>query len=897
MIPYTARRRSLSFLITLSLLGAAPTALSRAHTQDDLAPLVASLASYFEAEASTVDVERARADVEACLAQLEETRGADPLANTAELSGVLRRARKFDGKRARRGMVASEEYDIDGARASSMEFTYRVPKDYDPDSTDYPLVLAIPDADESAAEHIRDHWNTRELRDGAILVAPEMTGDPDEWDRVSVDGRAGGLCRVLTALRYASETFAIDANRIYVAGRGKGIAAALATGNYAPQLFAGVICRAGDASEIGVRNFGNLASLFTENGGRAPGKNAADFQVAAQTAGFDNCLIDENDETQLWEWMTTHSRVTFPTHVTVATGDPFPTRAYWLRVAPSKPDAMAAGRIDREANSITLSTDGVSRVTLFLNDELLDLDRPITVECDGSTHELRAQRRLPTTLELLRDGTSDAQAVYVARVAIDTTAEGAAVTEANSPLDNSEFVTALASFDGDAAKLWTLYETCTAEAEVEAARITLRHILRLAPNDVRARNALGFVGAEGLWFDDPLALERHQLGQQEENAKAKGHVQSKLGWIHRDERALANKGMQKDFATGQWLTSRDVRRVDDGWSRQDLEWIEPEEAANVDNGLWRIDGEWVEESEANVRRSRIDSMWTIPRPEVVLHSTADRGVSLWAAREMGRAIQDLRRVFGAEPVLPLDVAMLRDEEQYDRFAFGAPDGRRRATHAGRLQVVHHAFFAESWFALEDGKRAYRGMGVCYWDTLAPYGDLYGVHAARLAVGLSYVDALDPSPKAVRKALAKGPNAAYYDSFLAEKKLPAWLRYGAAVYAERYFHDTSVVAGDSRDPWWARAWSLDNLRERGGMRPLDAVFAFEVDPSDRDDGQKLLLEAGLLVAFVVDGECAPVTAAHDAFKQAMIAGRLHATDLEALLDAIRANESALAAFAG
>src|SRR5262249_53884711 len=161
---------------------------------------------------------------------------------------------------------------------------------------------------------------------------------------------------------------------------------------------------------------------------------------------------------------------------------------------------------------------------------------------------------------------------------------------------------------------------------------------------------------------------------------------------------------------------------------------------------------------ADRRHATLDSMWRIPGAEVTVYSTAEREVALRAQHEMGRALVDLRHVFGTEPVLPLRVAVLREEEQYDRFAFGDPDGKRAATHAGRLQTVHSAFFAERWFPRVDGKPEFDGMGVCYWEHQVPNGDLYGVHAARLAVGLSFVDALDPSPNAVKKALASGPGA-------------------------------------------------------------------------------------------------------------------------------------------
>jgi hypothetical protein len=288
-------------------------------------------------------------------------------------------------------------------------------------------------------------------------------------------------------------------------------------------------------------------------------------------------------------------------------------------------------------------------------------------------------------------------------------------------------------------------------------------------------------------------------------------------------------------------------------------------------------------------------MWRIPSRDLLVHSTADRSIALRAMEEMRRALDDLRRVFGAEPAYPLRVAVLRDEEQYDRLAFGDPDGRRPPTHAGRLHVIHSAYFAESWFEPVEGDREFLGMGVCYWDALAPNGDLYGVHAARLAVGLSYADAIDPSPKAVRAARKNGPPLDHYASYQTEKQLPAWLRWGAAVYAERYFRDSTV--GADGDPWWPRTWSLDNLRQKGGLRPPAEVLAFPIDPDDREGSLKLLIECGLLVAFALDGACAPVTEAHAELRRALASGRIHANDVRDLEQALLAHEAELRAFAG
>lgn len=262
---------------------------------------------------------------------------------------------------------------------------------------------------------------------------------------------------------------------------------------------------------------------------------------------------------------------------------------------------------------------------------------------------------------------------------------------------------------------------------------------------------------------------------------------------------------------------------------------------------------------------------------------------------MSRAVEDLRRVFGAQPQLPLQVTMLHDEEQYDSFAFGDPDGRRLATHAGRLQTVRSAFFAESWFPRVAGKSTFAGMGVSYWDALDPNGNAFGVHAARLVMGLSYIEALDPSPKAVRKALSKGIQAGYYETYQAEKTLPGWLRNGGAVYAERFFRDDSVA--EDGDPWWARKWSLGSLSGCGGLGVLKDIFTQRLDPEDRDAGIRLLLESGALVAFMLDGDCAPVMEQHESFKKALMSGRLRPSQIKDLEAVLLAHEERLRVFAG
>lgn len=75
-----------------------------------------------------------------------------------------------------------------------------------------------------------------------------------------------------------------------------------------------------------------------------------------------------------------------------------------------------------------------------------------------------------------------------------------------------------------------------------------------------------------------------------------------------------------------------------------------------------------------------------------------------------------------------------------------------------------------------------------------------------------------------------------------------------------------------------------------------VLAFELDPDDRADGQKLLIEAGLLVSFMVDGGVEELERAHRAFRQALARDGLRPEHVEALEAALRSNRDALVEYA-
>lgn len=878
----------------LLLAAATLCPLAAASAQDkSLAAFAESLAQYREARLASEGVDEARSHVEASLvAMAEAQKERVPLRLSSALGRALQLSWKPEDFKLKPGKVTKAEYHGGSFAHSGLNYAYRVPKSYSPGGQGLPLILSIPDEDEQPASHLRSHWIERAVLDGAILVSLSMPEDVGTWNQVMAVGRPGGVSHVLTILRLATEQFAVDPDRIYLVGRGRGVEVALATGDYSPQRFAGIVGRAGDAGEQTPANFSNLPTFFAGGGAKA----------RAFQAGTPNSKIETSaTEAELWRWMQEHPRNSHPSSVTVVVGTPFPTRTYWLRLAPDAVDCTASATLEREAGRVIITGHGVSHVTLHLNDRLLDLDKPLIAICNGVTSTLNLQRNLPVTLDRMTDGTSDAGCIYVAEVRLDMSGVPTADARSFDQATDPDFEGRREAAADDAEDLWALYGWCNENKRNVQGGQVLARLLRLHPHHERARSALGHVRHKTWWFTTRAALERYLATQNSSQAKARGHVQHKGQWMHPEERSLINKKWTRDHESGLWTTPEQRRLLEAGGVRQDTRWLDADQATRAERDLWLVDGEWLALAAANRRHSELANMWQLPDAEILLHTTTDRATGLWALREMRRAMYDLRRVFGAQPRLPLRVGLLRDEEQYDRFAFGDPDGRRAPSHTGRMHVIHNGYFAESHFVGPRGKRTFMGMGVAYWDAAAPYGDLYGVHAARLALGLAYADAIDPSPRIVRSGIKQAPPKGYYEHYQSDKRLPAWLRLGGAVYAERYFFDDTVdvtVPSDPpADPYWARTWSLSNLASRGGIDPLQTILRMDLDPDDRDSGQKLLIQAGLLVSFILDGACAPVEAAHAEFKRALASGRLRPSHVQTLVGALQDNEAQLRAYAG
>lgn len=380
------------------------------------------LGSYFDAVRKNKSKEKPRADVAAELDKFRKRlKNRDPLSLPVDIGKAYWQSFEYaSAKNVKKGKVSDVKFSDPETK---IDFTYAtwVPVKYEP-SKAYPLVLCIPDKGEKPMDHLTEKWTSQEMRENVVLAAVPMPEDPALWSEIGAQGKWGGGANLLTVFREVSQTYATDFDRVYIAGRGAGVAAAMAIAARNADRFAGVIGRSGDPAELPCDNFKNLPTFFQGAGG-----GATAFADKCTKAGYDNnCTIKpEAKEEDIWAWIKDHPRISFPPKVVLLPGSPSPSRSYWLEIRPwdGQGTAIVKGSIDRATNTVTIEGEGVTSVILHFNDVLVDLEKPVKVVCNGSEHTDVIPRNLGVTLDLISSGRSDAGKIFTASKEFDLPAK------------------------------------------------------------------------------------------------------------------------------------------------------------------------------------------------------------------------------------------------------------------------------------------------------------------------------------------------------------------------------------------------------------------------------------------------------------------------------------------
>ena len=448
---------------------------------------------------------------------------------------------------------------------------------------------------------------------------------------------------------------------------------------------------------------------------------------------------------------------------------------------------------------------------------------------------------------------------------------GATVTAqkpAQKPAPKDNPGAAVKAAGADVGKLLALAATYTEQQRPDAARIAWKRVVELDPANAAARAGLNHQFYDGKWFEGHTALFDYKRAEDERMAR-KGLARLRDSWVPIADAPFLRLGWGKD-ANGAWQhplakvrQQRDQEMLAKGCQLQDLEWVDPAEFEQWRQGLWKCGEQWLDTAAANAYHADPKQGWYVPSEHFVIYTTVDRERVEWCKWYADQTYADLVRLFGIAPgarpsAIDLlgpngdkpEVVVWNSLAQYNKFASGSEnDG---------LSSLHYAFFADALVDDSVQPAAYAAVGCAFWDAGVPALAAFGQHSIRHAAALSFVEAIDPSWRALGDA-AMGTQAKSTAAFWAEKRIPRWLRYGAASYVERYFLDNTVKADG--DPRWSRDWALASLQRDGGLRDIQKVFEFKISLADAKGSTQLIHEAGLLVAYVLDGGDAQVQSAH------------------------------------
>ncbi|MCH2107623.1 MAG: hypothetical protein MK291_13400 [Planctomycetes bacterium] len=336
----------------------------------------------------------------------------DPLFANADLGMSLWYAMEYDRKKVTKGKVNSVTVPTGPPFDYEVEYCVWAPSKYKAKDGPYPLILCIPDAGQRPFDHLTEDWVSGDLRDQVILAAVPMPDDVAAWNQVGGSGTPGGLANLFTVLKEMTRNYAVDFDKIFVAGKGAGVSAALELSQFFPDRFAGVIGRTGDAGDASHMNYRNLPVYFA--GG---GQKATAFAEAMEADGFAEAVVNpDGKEEDVHAWVMATDRDANPAEVVLSPRLPFPNKAYWLEVPKTEEieGRMIRGKVDRATNEITITAKHVSSVTIYLNDQLVDMDLPVTVICNGVKNEDVIPRNFSTMMRLIYSARNDAGRIYTA---------------------------------------------------------------------------------------------------------------------------------------------------------------------------------------------------------------------------------------------------------------------------------------------------------------------------------------------------------------------------------------------------------------------------------------------------------------------------------------------------
>ncbi|MCE3224508.1 MAG: exported protein of unknown function [Nitrospira sp.] len=328
-----------------------------------------------------------------------------PDATLQQLQALLRKGRPHSLQPI--GLLPDEQVVV---RDRTYQYSLSVPQSYDP-IRDYALVVCLHGAGFTGEAYL-DRWKTR-LGEGYVLACP--TYPSGSW----FTRRAEDL--VLATVRAVQQRYRIDPNRIFLSGMSNGGIGAWLIGMHHASLFAGLAPMASGIDDVLFPFLENLRTtpVYIIHGSQdqvMPVELSRKLAGELKNMGYP-FIYREHDRTHamagghffpreelpdLVKWFDSQRRTPAPKNLTVVRDASHLLPFGWARIdATDQIASFSEDLIDKRddsirqrsyarltarmtgPNQIEVQTDRVRQYTLFFNEELVDLSKPIVISTNG----------------------------------------------------------------------------------------------------------------------------------------------------------------------------------------------------------------------------------------------------------------------------------------------------------------------------------------------------------------------------------------------------------------------------------------------------------------------------------------------------------------------------------
>ncbi len=275
----------------------------------------------------------------------------------------------------------------------------------------------------------RNQKRLYQLKEGVYVAPRSPTDSWNMWHQGHIDAFFTRLIENMIVFED------VNPNRVYITGYSAG-----GDGVYqlAPRMadqLAAAAMMAGHPNETkpdGLRNLPFTLHMGANDGAYSRNKKAEQWKEmlaklrTEDEEGYEHWVeihegkghwMDRQDAKGV-EWMAKFERTRAPEKVVWLQDDVTHDRFYWLNVAPEEKKGRAKIVARREGNNFWIEESTVSEFSILLDDDFVDLDKPLTVYSgDAKIYEGRPQRSIKSVINTLVDR-SDSAATYCSQVQI-----------------------------------------------------------------------------------------------------------------------------------------------------------------------------------------------------------------------------------------------------------------------------------------------------------------------------------------------------------------------------------------------------------------------------------------------------------------------------------------------